>query len=415
MISRAYPGMLRHDEVEDVYANAWVGTLRALESRQHRLTDDELRSYLLAAAANQAIKEARRRNRKPVESLDSISPEVIADWHGAVPEDRAIAAEDVAIARDVMSSLPPRRRSVMLLRYGWGLNPEQVCAKVKGLSRRAYRHEITRGVEQLAASMKTFESGELCRDRAALLHAFAAGETNREETLQVRTHLGHCRSCAAHVAELRRTLQSLKVAVPVPILIDSFLSPSGSAIAGKFEGVREFVNSVSESLAAIAGRIRAVEPGGSSAAEAAGGTVAAGGAVAGGALVSAGAGKVIAGCVVGVSACAVIGLGGKAVIAAEAPVPRPVETGIVAPAVEQSEPTPLPVPAAGDEAPDHDERQQDGDGKDGQGKADERPLPASANEFDPVERAAQQSGSSGQPSTAPPATGSQVQDEFGLP
>ena len=65
--------------------------------------------------------------------------------------------------RDVLSSLPARRRAVILLRYGWGLEPTEICVLVSNLSARAYRKEITRGIEQVIERLRQVESGDWCR------------------------------------------------------------------------------------------------------------------------------------------------------------------------------------------------------------------------------------------------------------
>src|SRR6266540_4599977 len=72
MIRRAFRGAFDDDEVEDIYANAWLGTLRALERRHHQLSDEEVRKYVLTAVANHASKELRRRNRRPTAPLQAI-------------------------------------------------------------------------------------------------------------------------------------------------------------------------------------------------------------------------------------------------------------------------------------------------------------------------------------------------------
>ena len=114
---RAYGSAFTDSEIEDIYSSAWLGTLRALDRKAARLTDDEIRSYVLTAVANHANKEMRRRKRKPVAPLEAAVsvPEV-----GASLQESAEVAEARELTRDLLASLPPRRRAVMLLRYGWG-------------------------------------------------------------------------------------------------------------------------------------------------------------------------------------------------------------------------------------------------------------------------------------------------------
>jgi RNA polymerase sigma factor (sigma-70 family) len=199
MIRRAFRGAFGDDEIDDIYSSAWLGTLRALERRQDQLSDEEIRKYVLTAVANHASKELRRRNRRPTAPLEAIA--AIADDRMPLDE-RAAKREDSRIARDLLGTLPPRRRAVMLLRYGWGLEPRQVCGLVNDLSPRAYRKEITRGVDELTEKLRLLERGEWCADREPVLKAYAAGLADAEQQRQARQHLSHCRHCAEFVGKL---------------------------------------------------------------------------------------------------------------------------------------------------------------------------------------------------------------------
>jgi RNA polymerase sigma factor (sigma-70 family) len=143
MVRRAFGRAFGDDEIEDLYGNAWLGTLRALERRRDELGDDELRRYVLTAVANQASKELRRRGRRPTAPLDIARG--VPDG-GALPEERATDHEESQVARDVLGTLPPRRRAVLLFRYGWGLAPNEVCGLIQGLSHRAYRKDRCRSL-----------------------------------------------------------------------------------------------------------------------------------------------------------------------------------------------------------------------------------------------------------------------------
>ena len=213
LIRRAYGSTFADDEIDDLYSSAWLGTLRALKRRHSELDDEAIRSYLLTAVANQASKEIRRRKRKPVAPLEAAG--MVAEL-ADTPEDAVAAKEDDNVTKDVLSSLPPRRRAVMLLRYGWGLEPKEVCGMIDGLSPRAYRKEVTRGVDQLASRIKLVEDGRWCKEREPVLKAYAAGIADPDQTIQAQHHLSHCRHCQEFVGKLTGQLHDLGSAIALP-------------------------------------------------------------------------------------------------------------------------------------------------------------------------------------------------------
>ncbi len=217
MLRRAFGRAFAGDEIEDIYSSAWLGTLRALERRQQGLDDEEIRKYVLTAVAHQASKELRRRRRRPTSPLDG-APEV-PDNHATSPEERVASAEERGLARELLTTLPPRRRAVMMLRYGWGLEPRQVCGLVDGLSPRAYRKEITRGVDELTEKMRKVEAGDWCSDREPVLKAYAAGMADEDQARQAQHHLANCRDCADFVGRLAGHLHDLGGGAVVPIAL----------------------------------------------------------------------------------------------------------------------------------------------------------------------------------------------------
>jgi len=255
LIRRAYGAAFSDDEIDDIYSSAWLGTLRALERRHTNLADEEVRRYLLTAVANHASKELRRRKRKPIAPIEAAG--AVAD-SAATPEDSATTRESSQITRDLLASLPPRRRAVMLLRYGWGLDPSEVCGMVQGLSPRAYRKEITRGVDELAAKLRLVEEGRWCEEREPLLKSYAAGLANEDEVLQAEHHLAHCRSCHDFVAKLNGHLHDMGSGLLVPGALEA-VDPNATLferIGDAGERMRETVGSVvsrSDTADAVAG------------------------------------------------------------------------------------------------------------------------------------------------------------------
>jgi hypothetical protein len=77
------------------------------------------------------------------------------------------------------------------------------------LSPRAYRKEVTRGVDELAERMRAVESGQWCVDREPVLKAYVAGVADEDQDRQARAHLAHCRPCSDFVARLSGHLHEL--------------------------------------------------------------------------------------------------------------------------------------------------------------------------------------------------------------
>lgn len=209
MVRRAFGGMFSDAEIEDVYSSAWLGTLRALRNRPE-LPEPELRKYVLTAVANHASKELRRRGRRPTAPLE-YAPEV-AD-HQETPDERVATKERSQVTREILATLPERRRAVMMFRYGWGLDPQEVCGLVKGLSHRAYRKEISRGVDEISQKLRLVEQGRWCDDREPVLKAYAAGIADADQRRQAEQHLAHCRPCTDFVAKLNGHLHEIGSAV----------------------------------------------------------------------------------------------------------------------------------------------------------------------------------------------------------
>jgi RNA polymerase sigma factor (sigma-70 family) len=328
LIRRAYGSAFGDAEIEDVYSSAWLGTLRALERRHAELSDTEIRSYVLTAVANHASKELRRRKRKPIAPIESAG--AVADL-SATPEDSAAAHETSQVTRDLLASLPPRRRAVMLLRYGWGLDPSEVCGMVEGLSPRAYRKEITRGVDELTAKLKLVEEGRWCEEREELLKAYAAGLATDDQALQAEHHLAHCRPCHEFVAKLGGHLHDMGTAVLAPGALEA-VDPQVSV----FERVGGLADRVRETVSGAASRS---DPSDALAtASAARGAGAAGAGIAAKLAGLGSAGKVALACLGGgaaATACVAAGIGPVAVVGSDA--------GRDAAAIEQAANDPRPI------------------------------------------------------------------------
>jgi hypothetical protein len=115
----------------------------------------------------------------------------------------------------------------MLLRYGWGLDPKQVCDLVANLSPRAYRKEISRGVDELTEKMRAVERGEWCEDREPILKAYVAGLASADEERQAKAHLAHCHACTGFVARLSGHLHDLATPLAATATLEGLHAHTG--------------------------------------------------------------------------------------------------------------------------------------------------------------------------------------------
>lgn len=237
MLQRGFGPQLDEHAREDVYANAWASSLSSLGGRIAQMTDGELRNYIFAAVTTHAGKELRRRRRKPTARVDSA---VFASDDSEEPADLVERHETQRVLRDVLVSLPERRRRVITMRYAMGLGPTEICEAIDGLSARAYRKEITRGVKEVATKLGLVDSGKWCGEREQVIRRFANGDRSDATAEQAQSHLAHCASCAAMVRDLSGTLNDLGSVGAVAVLAGASAAEPGfvdrvAAVGGRLK------------------------------------------------------------------------------------------------------------------------------------------------------------------------------------
>ncbi len=258
MVARAFGSILSEADVDDIYASAWASVLKALRHRGPEMDDAELRTYLLTAVATSARKELRRRGRRRADSLGDGADQWISSSHDPSPEELAIGAEEKAIARDVLMSMPKRRRAVLLLRYGGGLSPSEVCSRVDGLSARAYRKEVSKGIDAMIDGLEKVSTGQWCERQRQVLRDLASGIGDDSRRREAEMHVAHCRSCARARVELNTQLNELGSAlallggagaIGVPLSVGGKLTAAGDAFR---ESVASAVERVHEQMLGLA-------------------------------------------------------------------------------------------------------------------------------------------------------------------
>jgi RNA polymerase sigma factor (sigma-70 family) len=119
------------ERAEDAFQETFLRALRAYDRLEH---DRHLRAWVLTIASRIAIDDVRR--QRPHDELD-----VEAVRH----EDARPAFEELAPLTD---GLPPKERAAVVLRYGYGLDYEEIGGAL-GSTESAARQAASAGVRRL--------------------------------------------------------------------------------------------------------------------------------------------------------------------------------------------------------------------------------------------------------------------------
>jgi len=119
------------ERAEDAFQETFLRALRAYDRLEHA---EHLRAWILTIASRIAIDDVRR--RRPHDELD-----VDAVRH----EDARPAFEELAPLTD---GLPPKERAAVVLRYGYGLDYEEIGGAL-GSNGSAARQAASAGVRRL--------------------------------------------------------------------------------------------------------------------------------------------------------------------------------------------------------------------------------------------------------------------------
>ena len=150
-------------------------------AKARRLSDEEIRSYLLTAVANHASKELRRRSRRPTAPLEAIH----RPRRPPLPDERAASSRT---RESPATCWPPpasaTRGDAPALRLGARATPGLRAGEgpfAAGLPQGDHA-----GVDELTEKLRLVERGEWCADREPVLKAYAAGLADAEQQRQAR-------------------------------------------------------------------------------------------------------------------------------------------------------------------------------------------------------------------------------------
>ncbi len=132
------------EDAEDIVLNVFVSVL---QNQQFPTFDEQKQTaWLWTITRNKVVDHFRRTNRRPQISIEWLDEPLFAD-ESASPEQISLEREEYARLTNAVSQLPQLQQEVLRLRFGHGLNSDEigaVCEKsgaaVRVLLSRTLRH-----------------------------------------------------------------------------------------------------------------------------------------------------------------------------------------------------------------------------------------------------------------------------------
>lgn len=129
IVNLVYRYLGDQDESEDVAQEIFLKVFRKLDSFQF---ESSFYTWLYRIAVNAAQDRIKRRRRRQAASLDDLPPVFESTASDAGPADRVVLAQEVVAAvREKVDELPPRYRTVVILREFEGHSYEEISRILK--------------------------------------------------------------------------------------------------------------------------------------------------------------------------------------------------------------------------------------------------------------------------------------------
>lgn len=172
-VARSYVGT--HELAEDVVQETWIGVMRGIGAFEGR---SSLRSWIFTVLINTAKSRGRRESRHREVAREGHGPSVdprrfrpagdpwAGHWRDGLepnafpetPEESALGAELMALARSELDKLPERQRAVVTLRDLVGMDSQEVC-ELLDLTPANQRVLLHRGRSAIRAGLEEYVVG----------------------------------------------------------------------------------------------------------------------------------------------------------------------------------------------------------------------------------------------------------------
>jgi RNA polymerase sigma factor (sigma-70 family) len=191
------------EEAEEIFMATCEKVMGLIDPIARAFAPPQMVALLRIASKRVLIDDRRHKAILREVSVDQVG--ALTDSAAATPDDVVLDREIVAIAREAISTLPPRDQRIFRLRYQLDLSPEEVRKQLPDLSARAYRRRIEKGNAKVLNTFEEIVSGHQCkRMKSALLRLHAAGAASSRQEEAIELHLAHCSGCKQTYSKLLR-------------------------------------------------------------------------------------------------------------------------------------------------------------------------------------------------------------------
>lgn len=140
-------------------------------------------------------------------------------------------------AQDLLEELSPRQRSVVKLRWGWGLSRREI-AGLLGVSEKTVKRDLELSGRRLSEGVEELRLGRWCERRRSLVAAYALELLSPARVARADAHLRACSGCRGLVRELRRRAEELAAVAPGPVFVEAPVRGPLEAVADALDSVR---------------------------------------------------------------------------------------------------------------------------------------------------------------------------------
>lgn len=132
------------DVVQESYARVW--------RRQLSSPLKCVRSFLYSVARNLAIDSLRRKSISPIRRLDEAADQTVPD-NQPDPAAASCINDEVSIFVEILNTLPPRPREILILRKFHGLSHKEIAARL-GISEGTAQVHAIQGMRRCEQMLK---------------------------------------------------------------------------------------------------------------------------------------------------------------------------------------------------------------------------------------------------------------------